>query len=103
MSATPRGPMTRFGKVRRQYIWNTLKKGPTEAGYAYFRARRRRRNIADDEPTLSESDRLAISGAFDARDEDMNSFVEGELLRTDAHGTVARRVPAVPRDAAASA
>jgi glycosyltransferase involved in cell wall biosynthesis len=63
--------MTRFGRVRRQYVWRTIKKGPTEAGYAYFRARRRRRNLRDDEPLLSESDQLAISGAFDARDEDI--------------------------------
>ncbi|MFZ0042743.1 MAG: glycosyltransferase [Solirubrobacteraceae bacterium] len=38
-------------------------------GYAYFRARRRRQNIADDEPLLSESDRLALSGAFDIDDQ----------------------------------
>jgi len=56
----------RFSKVRLQHIWRTAKKGPTEVGYAYFRARRRRRNVADDEPLLLESDLLAISGAFDA-------------------------------------
>ncbi|HEY2771619.1 MAG TPA: hypothetical protein VGI87_13675, partial [Solirubrobacteraceae bacterium] len=71
MSTTSRGSMTRFGKVRRQYIWQTIKKGPTEVGYAYFRARRRRKNISDDEPLLSESDQLILSGAFDARDEDI--------------------------------
>ena len=43
-----------------------MKKGPTEVGYAYFRARRRRRNIADDEPLVTESDALALSGVFDA-------------------------------------
>jgi glycosyltransferase involved in cell wall biosynthesis len=65
--SVPTGPMAaRYNKVRLQYIWNTIKKGPTEVGYAYFRARRRRRNIADDEPQLSESDQLALSGAFDA-------------------------------------
>ena len=48
------------------YIWHIVSRGPTEIGYAYFRARRRRRNIADDEPLLSESDQLALSGAFDA-------------------------------------
>ncbi len=65
----PSGTMTRFGKVRRRYVWNIVKQGPTEVGYAYFRARRRRKNIPDDEPVLSESDRLVLSGAFDANDE----------------------------------
>jgi glycosyltransferase involved in cell wall biosynthesis len=58
----------RFSRVRLQHIWRTSKRGPTEIGYAYFRARRRRRNIADDEPELSESDQLALSGAFDVDD-----------------------------------
>src|SRR5437764_4292653 len=56
----------RFSKVRLQHIWRTFKKGPTEVGYAYFRARRRRKNVADDEPLVSESDALALSGVFDA-------------------------------------
>ena len=55
----------RFSRVRLQHIWRTSKRGPTEIGYAYFRARRRRKNIADDEPELGESDWLALSGAFD--------------------------------------
>jgi glycosyltransferase involved in cell wall biosynthesis len=41
------------------------RRGPTEAAYAYLRARRRRRNVADDEPQLLESDRLALRGGFD--------------------------------------
>jgi O-antigen biosynthesis protein len=56
----------RFSRVRLQHVWRTMQKGPTEVGYAYFRARRRRRNIADDEPLLGESDQLAASGVFDA-------------------------------------
>jgi glycosyltransferase involved in cell wall biosynthesis len=60
--------MGRFGQVRRQYIWHIVKQGPTEIGYAYFRARRRRRNLADDESLLSESDQLGLSGWFDATD-----------------------------------
>jgi O-antigen biosynthesis protein len=64
----PKGTMTRFSKVRARHIWETAKRGPTEVGYAYFRARRRRRNIADEESMLSESDLLAMSGAFDASD-----------------------------------
>ena len=67
--SVPDGPMVgRFNRVRLQHIWRTSKLGPTEIGYAYFRARRRRRNIADDEPQVSESDQLALSGAFDAND-----------------------------------
>jgi glycosyltransferase involved in cell wall biosynthesis len=65
--SVPEGPMAgRFSRVRLQHIWRTMKKGPTEVGYAYFRARRRRRNIADDEPLVTESDALALSGVFDA-------------------------------------
>jgi O-antigen biosynthesis protein len=65
----PDGPLAgRFSRVRLQHIWRTSKLGPTEIGYAYFRARRRRKNIADDEPELTESDQLAFSGAFDADD-----------------------------------
>src|ERR1700722_7416200 len=60
--------MGRFSAPRRRYIWKIIQQGPTEIGYAYFRARRRRRNLADDEPLLSESDVLALSGAFDATD-----------------------------------
>jgi glycosyltransferase involved in cell wall biosynthesis len=66
----PRGPMAgRFNAVRRRHVLGIVRQGPTEIGYAYFRARRRRRNRADDESLLSESDRLALSGAFDADDE----------------------------------
>lgn len=64
----PQGSMSRFGPVRRRHIWSIVKKGPTEIGYAYFRARRRRRNRADDESLLSEADQLALSGDFDATD-----------------------------------
>jgi glycosyltransferase involved in cell wall biosynthesis len=65
----PETPMTgRFSRVRLQHIWSTSKRGPTEIAYAYLRARRRRRNIKDDDPDLSESDQLALSGAFDADD-----------------------------------
>ncbi len=70
--SVPQGPMVgRFNRVRLQHIWRTMQKGPTEVGYAYFRARRRRRNIADDEPLLTESDQLALSGAFDLEDGDL--------------------------------
>jgi hypothetical protein len=41
---------------RSRHIRTTLRRGPTEAGYAFFRARRRRRNIADEEPELRAAD-----------------------------------------------
>jgi glycosyltransferase involved in cell wall biosynthesis len=70
--SVPSGPMAgRFNRVRLQHIWRTMQQGPTEVGYAYFRARRRRRNIADDQPLLSESDQLALSGAFDLQEDDL--------------------------------
>jgi glycosyltransferase involved in cell wall biosynthesis len=73
--------MSRFGKVRRQYVWHIVKQGPTEIGYAYFRARRRRKNIPDEEQYLSESDRLALSGAFDATDD----VLDANLRLVDAY------------------
>jgi glycosyltransferase involved in cell wall biosynthesis len=66
--SAPSDSIGRFSAVRRRYVWKIVKQGPTEIGYAFFRARRRRRNIGDDEPLISESDRLALSGAFDATD-----------------------------------
>jgi O-antigen biosynthesis protein len=45
---------------RARHVWSILRQGPTEAGYAFFRARRRRRNLADAEPELSESDLLGL-------------------------------------------
>ena len=67
----PTGPTARFNTVRRKYIWNIVKRGPTEIGYAYFRARRGDANIADDETMLSESDQLVLSGSFDATDDEL--------------------------------
>jgi glycosyltransferase involved in cell wall biosynthesis len=72
----------RFNPVRRKHIWTIAKRGPTEIGYAYFRARRRRRNIADDEVLLTESDRLALSGSFDATDAELEAnqrLIDGYL------------------------
>jgi glycosyltransferase involved in cell wall biosynthesis len=75
----------RLSRVRLQHIWRTSKLGPTEIGYAYFRARRRRRNIADDQPELTESDQLALSGAFDIDDAALadNAALIGEYRRLD--------------------
>ncbi|MDX8151652.1 glycosyltransferase [Patulibacter brassicae] len=62
--------MAPWNRERLRYMRNIARQGPTELGYAYFRARRRRKNQRDDETTLTESDELAISGAFDySRDE----------------------------------
>jgi glycosyltransferase involved in cell wall biosynthesis len=75
-------PAGRFNPVRRKYIWTIVKRGPTEIGYAYFRARRRRRNISDDEVLLSESDQLALSGSFDATDAELEAnqrLIDGYL------------------------
>jgi hypothetical protein len=41
---------------RSRHIRATLRRGPTEVGYAFFRARRRRRNVADEEPELRAAD-----------------------------------------------
>jgi O-antigen biosynthesis protein len=63
-------PITR---ERLEYIWSILKEGPTEAGYAYFRARRRKKNKPDDELWLEESDRIPLEerGRYDLSDEDL--------------------------------
>ena len=49
-----------MNRKRARYIRGILRQGPTEAGYAFFRARRRRRNIADSELELTPSDRDAL-------------------------------------------
>ncbi len=84
MSA-PTSAMGRFSSTRLRYIWDITKQGPTEVGYAYFRARRRRRNRADDEVELSESDSLGLSGLFDATDDDLaaNADILAAYERTE--------------------
>ena len=64
--------MTRLNRKRLRYVAGILRQGPTEAGYAYFRARRRRRNVAD-EDALSESDRLVLSGEVDVEPPDLEA------------------------------
>ena len=68
-----RGHVKRVTRERLVYIWETVKKGPTEVGYTYFRARRRRKNLADDELWLEEWDRIPLEerGRFDAGEEDL--------------------------------
>ena len=57
--------MSRWDRRRARYVWGIARRGPSEAGYAYFRARRRRRNLADEELELSPSDRLVAGGELD--------------------------------------
>lgn len=70
---------------RARHIRQTLRQGPTEAGYAFFRARRRRRNLADDDLELSPSERLALDPAADLTPADLA-----------AHAAVVARRAAVP-------
>jgi O-antigen biosynthesis protein len=60
-----------WSRTRARYMWDIVRRGPTEVGYAYFRARRRRRNLADDETELSASDRLVLDGDYDVDDRDL--------------------------------
>ena len=57
--------MRRWDARRARYVWDIARQGPTEVGYAFFRARRRRQNLADEEIELSESDRLVLEGDYD--------------------------------------
>lgn len=63
--------MSRWDRRRARYVWGIARRGPTEVGYAYFRARRRRRNLADDEVELSPSDRLVAGGDCDLNAEEL--------------------------------
>jgi O-antigen biosynthesis protein len=69
-----RGHVKPITRERLEYIWAILKKGPTEAGYAFFRARRRRKNKPDDELWLEEWDRIPLEerGRFDLSEEDLS-------------------------------
>jgi glycosyltransferase involved in cell wall biosynthesis len=66
----------RYDRARRRYILDIVRRGPAEAAYAFLRARRRNRNVADEEPALSPSDRLALSGAFDATADELAANAE---------------------------
>jgi glycosyltransferase involved in cell wall biosynthesis len=52
-------------RKRARHIRALARRGPTELGYAFFRARRRRRNLADEDLELTDSDRLALEPAVD--------------------------------------
>ena len=66
-----RGHTSRFSRERLNYIWGAAKQGPTELGYTYFRARRRKKNKADTDLWLEEWDRIPLEepGRFDVPDE----------------------------------
>jgi O-antigen biosynthesis protein len=68
-----RGHVKPITRERLQYIGDIVKQGPTEIGYAYFRARRRKKNKADDDLWLTESDRIPLEerGRFDLSSEDL--------------------------------
>ena len=55
-----RGHAKPINRARLYYMWQTAKKGPTELGYTYFRARRRRKNLADADLMLEEWDRIPL-------------------------------------------
>ena len=62
--------MTRPGRRRLAYVAGILRKGPSEAGYAFFRARRRARNVADEDGVLTRLDRLILDGELDLTGEE---------------------------------
>jgi O-antigen biosynthesis protein len=66
----------RLDRKRARHVLRTLRAGPTEAGYAFFRARRRRRNVADEEPELTPSDRLVLNPDADLDPEDLAANAE---------------------------
>ena len=68
--------MRGWSRKRARYVWDIVRRGPTEVGYAYFRARRRRRNLADEEPELSASDRLVLDGDYDVDEADLAATAE---------------------------
>ncbi len=65
--------MKRIDRKRLAYIRSILLRGPTETAYAFLRARRRRRNMADEEPHLILSDELVLSPGFRVTAEDLDA------------------------------
>jgi len=68
-----RGHVKPVTRERLEYMWEVAKKGPTELAYTYLRARRRRKNLADDELWLAEWDQIPLEerGRFDVSEEDL--------------------------------
>jgi O-antigen biosynthesis protein len=73
-----RGHVKPFTRERLEYIWEVVKQGPTELGYTYFRARRRKKNLADRDPLIQEWDRIPLEerGRFDVTDADLAANAE---------------------------
>jgi glycosyltransferase involved in cell wall biosynthesis len=67
---------------RARHIRSIARQGPTEVGYAFFRARRRRRNVADEDLELTASDLLALDPAVDLQRADLEA--NAAILRAQA-------------------
>jgi glycosyltransferase involved in cell wall biosynthesis len=65
--------MRRKLRRRLRYIRGIVRQGPTETAYAYLRARRRKRNMPDEELDLLDSDRLALERGFDLESVDLEA------------------------------
>jgi glycosyltransferase involved in cell wall biosynthesis len=89
-----RGHAKPITRERLEYIVSILKKGPTETGYAFFRARRRKKNKPDDDLWLSEPDRIPLEerGRFDLSDEDL---ARHEQLLADYAGADAVEIKSI--------
>ena len=70
--------MSLHSRKRARYVRSILSQGPTEAGYAFFRARRRRANLADADNLLA-GDRLVLSADFAVDADDLQA--NAELVR----------------------
>ncbi len=68
--------MRRLSRQRALYARSILREGPEETAYAWLRARRRRRNVADEELALLPSDRLVLGEDFDVRAGDLAANAE---------------------------
>ncbi len=67
---------------RARYIASILRRGPEETAYAWLRARRRRRNAADDDLALLDSDSLVLGRDFQVSAEDLAA--NAQLLKAYA-------------------
>jgi hypothetical protein len=73
-----RGHVKPITRERLEYMWGVFKQGPTELGYTYFRARRRKKNLADKDLWLHEWDRIPLEerGRFDITEGDLAANAE---------------------------
>jgi O-antigen biosynthesis protein len=77
---------------RLRYIRGIVRQGPTETAYAWLRARRRRRNVADEELALLPSDRAVIEGDFDLDPQELRAHSEALAEQERLAGLEVRRV-----------